>query len=111
MTPVGANGDSAPACAPLPTMMIIRNAGIAARPATAIAIGPSSAAVEMLPGPSDASAQPSDEKHDRNQPGVAAAHAHGAVRDPIERAVELRLREQQRHARKGQEERDRKPAR
>ena len=59
MTPVGANGESAPACAPLPTMMIIRNAGMAARPATAIAIGPSSAAVETFPGPIDASAQPS----------------------------------------------------
>ena len=31
MMPVGANGDSAPACAPLPTMIAMRNGGIAAR--------------------------------------------------------------------------------
>ena len=56
MTPVGANGESDPDWAPLPTMMIIRNAGMAARPATAIAIGASSAAVDTFPGPSEASA-------------------------------------------------------
>ena len=27
MTPVGANGESAPACAPLPTISTIRNGG------------------------------------------------------------------------------------
>ena len=107
MTPVGANGESEPACAPLPTMMIIRNAGMAARPATAIAIGASSAAVETLPGPSEASAAAEHEEHHRNEPGVAAADVHGAVRDPVERAVQLRLREQQRHAGQREEQRDR----
>ena len=48
------------------------------------------------------------EKHDRNEPGIAAAHAHGAMGDAIEGAVLLRLREEQRHARQGEEERDRK---
>ena len=65
MMPVGANGDSDPACAPLPTMMIIRNAGMAARPATAIAIGASSAAVETLPGPIDARPHASTKNIDR----------------------------------------------
>ena len=69
MTPVGANGESAPACAPFPTMMIIRNAGIAARPATAIAIGPSRAAVDTLPGPTDANAHPSA----KNMIGISPA--------------------------------------
>ena len=31
MMPVGANGESAPDCAPLPTMIAIRNGGMAAR--------------------------------------------------------------------------------
>ena len=54
MMPVGANGDSAPDCAPLPTMMAIRNGGMAARVPTAMAIGASIAAVATLPGPSEA---------------------------------------------------------
>ena len=51
MMPVGANGDSAPACAPLPTISAIRNGEIAARAPTAIAIGARMAVVAMLPGP------------------------------------------------------------
>ena len=62
INPVGATGDSAPACAPLPTMMAIRNGGMLARAATVIAIGPSIAAVEMLPGPIEAIAAPSRKK-------------------------------------------------
>ena len=54
MIPVGATGDRAPACAPLPTMIAIRNGGMPARPATAIAIGAIIEAVATLPGPSDA---------------------------------------------------------
>ena len=69
MMPVGANGDSAPACAPLPTMIAIRNGGIAARAATAIAIGASIAAVATLPGPSDAMTQPST----KNMTGMSPA--------------------------------------
>ena len=56
MMPVGAKGESAPELAPLPTMIAIRNIGTAARPATAIAIGATSAALAMLPGPSEDSA-------------------------------------------------------
>ena len=51
MMPVGAKRESAPACAPLPTISAIRNGGIAARSATAIAIGAMIAVVAMLPGP------------------------------------------------------------
>ena len=47
---------SDPALAPLPTMIAIRNAGIFARPPTAIAIGAINAAEAMLPGPIEASA-------------------------------------------------------
>ena len=54
--PAGAKGESDPALAPLPTMMAMRNIGTAARPATAIAIGATSAALAILPGPSDDSA-------------------------------------------------------
>ena len=54
MMPVGANGDSEPALAPLPTMIAIRKSGMPARDAVPIAIGASSAAVAMLPGPIDA---------------------------------------------------------
>ena len=42
------DGESAPDCAPLPTMMAMRNGGIAAREATAIAIGASIAAVATV---------------------------------------------------------------
>ena len=87
MMPVGANGDSAPALAPLPTMIAIRNSGMPARAAVAIAIGASSAAVAMLPGPIDASAAREHEEHDRDRRRVAAADAHGVVREPVERAV------------------------
>ena len=59
MIPVGANGESAPALAPLPTMMAIRKSGIFDRTAVDIASGASSAAVEMLPGPIDDSDAPS----------------------------------------------------
>ena len=45
MIPVGASGESAPALAPLPTMMAMRNAGMPAREAVFIAMGASSAAV------------------------------------------------------------------
>src|SRR3954463_7832804 len=55
MIPVGANGESAPATAPWATIIVIRNAGIFARPATAIAIGPTRAAAAMFPAPIDAS--------------------------------------------------------
>ena len=56
MIPVGANGESDPALAPLPTMMAIRNSGIPAAAAVVIAMGATRAAVAMLPGPIDASA-------------------------------------------------------
>ena len=51
MMPVGAKRERAPACAPLPTISAIRNGGMTARAATAIAIGAMMAVVAMLPGP------------------------------------------------------------
>ncbi len=59
MMPVGANGDSEPEFAPLPTMIAIRNSGMRTRAAVAIAIGATIAAVAMLPGPIDARPAPS----------------------------------------------------
>ena len=61
----------------------------------------------MLPGPSDAIRRGQHEEHDRHQPGVAAAHAHRGVRDAVERAVDLRLREEQRDADQREEQLDR----
>jgi hypothetical protein len=51
MTPVGANGETAPAWAPLPSMSALRKGGTPACAPTAMPIGASSAAVAMLPGP------------------------------------------------------------
>jgi hypothetical protein len=104
MMPVGAKGDSDPDCAPLPTMIAIRNGGIAARVPTAIAIGASIAAVATLPGPSEAMRPREHEEHDGDEPGVAATDADRRVCDAIERAVQLRLREQQRDAGKRQKQ-------
>ena len=90
MIPVGANGESAPALAPLPTMIAMRNSGMPLRTAVAIASGASSAAVAMLPGPIEASAARQHEEHHGNRSAVAAAEPHGVVRQPLERAVALR---------------------
>jgi hypothetical protein len=57
MMPVGANGESEPALAPLPTMIDMRKSGMPTREAVAMAIGAMSAAVAMFPGPIDASAK------------------------------------------------------
>ena len=108
MMPVGANGESDPALAPLPTMIAIRNSGMPTRTAVAIAIGARSAAVAMLPGPIEASPAASSEEHDRDHAAVAAAQPDGVVRQPVERAVALREREQQRHAGQRQEQLRRK---
>jgi hypothetical protein len=59
MMPVGAKGDNAPAFAPLPTMIAIKNSGMRDRVAVAIASGAIRAAVAMFPGPIDESAAPS----------------------------------------------------
>ena len=69
MMPVGANGERAPALAPLPTMIAIRKSGMPARAAVAMAIGVSSAAVAMLPGPIDESSAPST----KNMIGIVPA--------------------------------------
>ena len=82
-----------------------------ARPATAIAIGAIIEAVATLPGPSEAMYAGEDEEHHRHQPDVAAAQAHGRVSHAVQRAVQLRLREEERHAGERQEQRRRKPAR
>ena len=55
MMPVGANGESDPEFAPLPTMIAIRKSGMPTRTAVAMAIGARIAAVAMLPGPIEAS--------------------------------------------------------
>ena len=98
MMPVGANGDSAPALAPLPTMIAIRKSGMPAREAVAMAIGVSSAAVAMLPGPIDDSAAPST----KNMIGIVPAFPRQMRTawcvELRQRAVRLRHREQQRHA-------------
>ena len=52
--PVGAIGERDPALAPIPTMMAIKKAEILTCPATAIAIGATSAVAAMLPGPIEA---------------------------------------------------------
>ena len=49
IAPVGATGDRAPACAPLPTIRIIRKGGTSARWPIAMAMGASNAVVAMLP--------------------------------------------------------------
>ena len=108
--PAGAKGESDPALAPLPTMMAMRNIGTAARPATAIAIGATSAALAILPGPSDDSALVTQKQHDRHEADIAAADLDGPVRDLVERAIQLRLGEEQRHAREREKESDRKAA-
>ena len=111
MMPVGANGESAPALAPLPTMIAIRNSGMPARAAVAIAIGARSAAVAMLPGPIDASAAPSTKNMIGIDAGVAAAQRGPRGARAVERAVALRQREQQRHAGERQEQRRRETRR
>ena len=96
--PVGANGDSVPASAPLPAMIAISSGGMPARAATAIAGGASNALAGVAPAPIVAIDEADHEEHDRQQTGVAAAQPHGALREPRERAVDLGDREQQRHA-------------
>ena len=54
MIPVGPNGDSDAALEPLASMIAMRNAEIPVCPATAIAVGATSATEAMLPGPTNA---------------------------------------------------------
>ena len=96
MIPVGADGDSDPAFAPLPTMIAIRNAGMPALPATAIAIGAISAADAMFPAQRGKSRR-DEEEHHRNQAGVPAASTHSFVRELVQRPVQLSLGEQECH--------------
>ena len=56
--PVGANGDSVPASAPLPAMIAISSGGTPARAATAIAGGASSALAGVAPAPIVATTKP-----------------------------------------------------
>ncbi len=111
MRPVGANGDKEPELQPLPTMMAIRNGEMRILSAVAIAIGASRPVVAMLPGPADASTAPKREVHDRHDADAPAAKPHRVLRDDVERAVDVRLREQQRHARQREEQIDRKTRR
>ena len=64
----------------------------------------------MLPGPIDASTGRQQEEHDRDCAPVAAAAAHGVVRQPVECAVALRQRKEQRDPGQGQEQLAREPA-
>ena len=98
ITPVGANGDSAPACAPLPTIRIIRNGGTSARWPMAIAIGASSAAVAMLPGPIVDSPSATRKNMIGMMPALPWHKRDRARRQPLERAVDVRHPEEQRHA-------------
>ena len=110
MTPVGANGDSAPDWAPLPTMIAIRNGGIDGalrRPPSPSA--PASRPSRRCPARCSTSATAST----KNITGISRrcrGRCGPRVRDPLERAVELRLREQQRHAGERQEQLHGKPA-
>ena len=60
-----------------------------------------------VPGPQRGQRGGEHEEHHRNDSGIPAADAHGAVRNPVEGAVQLRLRKQQRHAGERQKQRDR----
>ena len=107
--PVGANGESVPASAPLPAMMAISSGGMPARAATAIAGGASSALVGVPPGPIVAMHEAQHEEHDRQQP---AWPRHSRTARAVTRpSVPLRLgdAEEQRHADERHEERRRKP--
>ena len=74
MMPVGANGDSAPACAPLPTMIAIRNGGMPACAPTAMRHRRQQRrrgdVARADRGEHDSA---SDEEHHRDDAGVAAA--------------------------------------
>ena len=106
--PVGANGESDPACAPLPTMIAIRNGGMrGARRRPPSPSAPSIAAVDDVARAERRDHAAEHEEHHRNESGVAAAQAHRGVRQSIERAVQLRLREEQRHAGQREEQLDR----
>src|SRR6185503_3059156 len=67
-TPVGANGDSVPAKAPLPAMIAISSGGTPARAATAIAGGASSALAGVAPAPIVAMTKPITKNIRRNAP-------------------------------------------
>ena len=82
MIPVGANGDRAPAMAPWATMIAIRNAGMPARAAAAIAIGATSAAAAMLPAPIEASARARPKNITGISPALPRQHAHRRAGDP-----------------------------
>ena len=71
---------------------------MAARDATAMAIGASIAAVATFPGPSDAMTRSEHEEHHRDEARIAPADANRGVCDSVERSVELRLGKEQRHA-------------
>ena len=97
--PVGANGDSVPASAPLPAMIAISSGGTPARAATAIAGGASSALAGVRAGADRRDDEAEHEEHDRQQRRRGRGRA--ARRAPSTRAsVPLHLgdREQQRHA-------------
>ena len=113
MIPVGANGESAPATQPWATMIVIRNGGDPrplgdrhrhrARPARP---------PRCCPPRSTRCTSARPKNSDRDQARVAPAAPHRRPGHPVERAVALRLREQQRHPHQRQEQvrRETRPA-
>ena len=94
----------APATQPWATMIVIRNGGILARSATAIASGRDQRGRRDVARADRRDRQRQAEEQDRDQPGVPPAAPHRRARHPVERAVALRLREQQRHPHQRQEQ-------
>src|SRR5437016_5170642 len=97
ITPVGANGESAPELAPQQTATVIRNPLIPRFPATVIATGASSAVVAMFPAPIVANPA-ARKKKDRDHTHISTRQLHALLRHLVERAIHTGLAEQQRHA-------------
>ena len=97
ITPVGAIGESDPALAPLPTMMAIKNAEIPTcprRPSPWAPRAPSPRYCQADRGQDECQ----DEEHHRHHADAAPTISYGSMRDTDERAVRLRLREEERDA-------------
>ena len=105
MMPVGANGDSEPALAPLPTMIAIRKSGMFDARRRRHRHRREQRRRRDVAGPDRGDCHREDEEHDRHDAAIAATEAHGVVREFVERAVGLREREQQRDADERQEQR------
>ena len=111
MMPVGANGESAPALAPLPTMIAIRKSGMPARAAVAIAIGASERRGGDVARSHRRERRAEHEEHDRDRRrGCRGRRATAWCASRSSVPLRLRQREQQRHAGQRQEQLARKAA-